>query len=145
MVKITEATSENILSSNFTTDYQHVFYNDETKKFKASLSIECTNDKNWEAFKEICDEIDITNGFKMNKDKSKMYIKFSIDKNMKIFDIEKRELNIKDISEILKDKDAKLLFTVSEYKMNGKSGISFKARQIQVKPRENKYQNCLFD
>ena len=83
--------------------------------------------------------------FKYNKDNTKLYVKFGLSNQLKVFNDKKKEINDVDIEELLKTKDTRIIFTVNKYKMNGESGLSFRAQQIQVKDKENKFKECIFD
>ena len=146
MSKVSNATTENLLSTAHITDYDHVFFNAGTKKYpKESLSLEVTNNKDMNDFRSICEIMEDKTPFKYNKDNTKLYVKFGLSNQLKVFNDKKKEINDVDIEELLKTKDTRIIFTVNKYKMNGESGLSFRAQQIQVKDKENKFKECIFD
>lgn len=144
MSKLSIATTENILTTPFMTGFNHVYYNEGTKKFpKCTLSMEVNDDMN--DFKKVCEKIEKKTPYKFNKDNTKQYIKFNISKEIKVFDINNKQIQNAEIDELLKSNDARLLFSVVRYNMGGIIGLSFKVHQIQVKEKEDLFKNCFFD
>ena len=145
MSKVSTATIENLLTEPFITDYNHVFFNEGTKKFpKNSLSIEVTNNTEMTKFKKICEKVDIKTPFKKNKEGNKLYVKFGIPESLRVYDEERKLIENADIEKLLKTKDARIAFSVNKYTMAGVSGISFRAQQLQVKDKDDKFKDCFF-
>lgn len=144
MSKLSTATTDNLLTTPFISEYNHVFYNASTKKFKESLSIDVTDNKEFMDFRCECMKLDINSPFKPNKEQTKLYAKFNLASECKIYDEDKKEAK-EDMEKCFYTHSARLMFTVHRYSMSGKTGLSFKCRQIQIKPKENKFKDCLFD
>lgn len=141
---ISNATTENLLTSTFVTDWENVFYNPAVKKFKESLSIDVTHNDGFQHIREVCNSVEVNKPFKQVNDGEKVYVKFNLSEEVKIFNTEGKEIK-DDIEEVLKKNNARIIFTVRRYSMSGKTGLSFKCHQIQVKPKENRFHKSLFD
>ena len=147
MANLNNATTENLLTTPFMTEFEHFYFNPGTKIFpKEYLTVEVTNNNEFKKFNETCKIVHKNTPVKDNKEKTKQYAKFNISKDFKVFNADEKNFEIKktDIEELFKTKDAKIIFTVHKYSMNGKEGLTFKAQQMQVRERPNKYANCLF-
>jgi hypothetical protein len=131
------------LSKPYVTEYMNVFYNPASKTFKASLSADVTNDELFEKLKVMAEQIETKTPFKPNKENTKMYVRFSISNELKVFNEDKKE--IKDFGDMFRKNSAKLIFSINKYSVSGKRGLSFKVHQIQLKPKENHFAECLFD
>lgn len=127
-------------SNVYKTDYLNAFYNSD-KKFGQSLSVHITDIESLMKFSEYFEV------GRKNKDGTKTYMRFKFPKELLIVDDSNRVqmMSEKEYPKLFMENDVKIIFTVSDYTMAGKSGKTLKMHQIQYKPKENKYLVSMFD
>lgn len=142
-IEVNAVNEQNMLTEPIVTDWINVFYNPTNKKFKASLTSNVSNNDEMMLLKDIVEKVKEKSPFRKNKEETQTYVKFGLSKKLKIYDESKKEIK-PELEEIFKSNDARIVFTASIYSVAGVDGICFTANQIQLRPKIDKFQDCMF-
>ena len=130
----------------FVTNWINVYYN-KHQRYGKSLTI-TLNDKVIDPLHVFFSDLESFYGCKIikhNKQGDKSYVSVKIkDDSAKYYDIDKKLVLKLNEEDIYKRNIVRLVFSVKQYNIDNKSGITLKLVQTQYKPREKQTFDCLF-
>jgi len=127
---------EEIQENVFRTDWINAFCSTH-KLYGVSISILAD-----EAVKEIAEDCNLT--LSKSKSNDNEYLRLKLADGCKIYDDKKQIKEVKDIEDLFRKNEVRMIFQIKEYNYMGKSGHSAKVKQIMTRKKQDKFEKCFF-
>jgi hypothetical protein len=91
---------------------------------------------------------DIVNEYGLKTSKSKTndneYFRMRLADNCRFYDEKKQAVQVKDIEDLFRKNEVRMIIQTREFTFNEKVGTSVKIKQIQFKPKNDRFSKCFF-